>query len=191
MPVPPDPAPEETRPPVAHRSETAPVADRPAPSRRRGVQLGVLAVVVVAVVVALAVALGGGGKGKAPQPAGPSPAAAEVDALHRLGSVLAVASQGRTLIVSGDYNGAIANRRAVLRLLDDLANVPADLVSSVAALRAAEAASLDADQALRACRGACSPASDAMATKLKRRFADLYNPIAARYGAQSFSPDLI
>jgi hypothetical protein len=106
-------------------------------------------------------------------------------------SILAVAGQGRGLIGQGDFNGAIANRRAVLRLLAGLGSVPADLRPSVAALRAAESASLAADDSLRSCGAGCSQAANDTATALKRRFTDLYDPLAMRYGTATFSPDQI
>jgi molecular chaperone DnaK len=189
-PEPTAPAAAQTWPTREQGSEKAAVAPQPAPpragGRRRALQVaGLVAVVVVAVAITLILA---GGKGS---PGTTTTTAAEVDALHRMENILAVAGQGRGLIGQRDFNGAIANRRAVLRLLDGLGSVPPDLTASVAALRAAESASLAADASLRSCGAGCSKAVNAMATALKRRFVALYNPLAAKYGTETFSPDLI
>jgi hypothetical protein len=143
-------------------------------------------VVALAVVIA-AIILGSGG--------GPTPDTAnrqaQLEALSRIDSILGVAAQGRRAIQANNFNGAIANRRAVLQLIDNLPPVPPDLVASLRTLRAAEAASLRADTLLGSCGVACSQLANDNATALKQQFAARFNPVAVRYATPVFSPDQI
>ncbi len=181
--------PATTRPTTEDRSQATPTTPAPIPSARAprsrlpAVVLAAVAVVAIAVVVVVLAAGGSNPK--------PGNRAAQVAALNRLDGILAVAAQGRAAIQANNFNGAIANRRAVLVLLDRLGPVPPDLVAAVRALRRAEEASLNYDTLAASCGVACSQRANANATAFKAQFAALFNPVAIRFGAPVFSPDEI
>jgi double zinc ribbon protein len=92
-----------------------------------------------------------------------------------------------------DFAAALRNRRALLAALDrlDLPAGAASLAPSVALLRAVLTASERADAAHLACGCETKLPSDVAADRLKRRFADRFDPFARRYLGHPIDPQQI
>ena len=103
--------------------------------------------------------------------------------LASLDSILNLAKTGRQALANGDITATIANRRTVLQELDAL-QPNSELSASVQALKAAESYSLHADTT---CGLSCSVSVDQHSTQLKQAFVAIFNPIAARYGTQTYA----
>jgi hypothetical protein len=114
---------------------------------------------------------------------GTPPAAQTTTQLATLDSILNIAATGRQALANGDITATIANRRTVLQELDAL-QPDSELSASVQALKAAESYSLHADTT---CGLNCSVTIDQRATRLKQAFLAIFNPIATRYGAQTYA----
>lgn len=114
---------------------------------------------------------------------GTTPTSQTPSQLASLDSILNLAETGRQALTNGDITATIANRRTVLQELDAL-QPDSQLSASVQALKAAESYSLHADTT---CGLNCSVSVDQGATRLKQAFLAIFNPIAARYGTQTYA----
>jgi hypothetical protein len=123
------------------------------------------------------------------QPTSPSTATAnaEAAAARTLAAIVRFSENGRAAVRSGNYGAAIANRQETLTRLDDLTGGSARLQRAKRSFQRAIAASLRSDEAYAS--GGDASQSDAAATQLKRRFVTQFNPIARRYGLETFSAD--
>jgi hypothetical protein len=184
----------------------------PAPgASKRGLVIGLAAVLAIAVAAVAGFALAGG-KDNAPTstgaavttgttttpidpttdpvPSPPAPAPAEnadereARLAARIAAIVSYSQAGRSAVRSGRYDDAIANRRSVLRRLRALSGVTGRLAGARATLERAMDASLQSDQSYAA--GADASGSDAEATRLKAVFSRQWAPIADAHGLSRY-----
>jgi Prokaryotic RING finger family 1 len=122
----------------------------------------------------------------APPPAS-SPPSPEEEAATELADVVQLSEEGRAAVVAHEYGAAIANRRAVLTRLRGVRPRTARLARAKAAFARAMQMSLRSDE--RYANGLDATGTDKAATRLKRRFVRLFDPVASEYGLQRFSAD--
>jgi Prokaryotic RING finger family 1 len=187
----------------AYEGQPAPA---PAPRRAdagargsRSLLIGILAGVLLAGAAVTAFLLVHGSTGntstKAPSTVAQSPPPApptslvrgEKDAAAELADIVELSKAGRVAVVARRYDAAIANRRDVLARLRSLSPRTARVERAKAAFTRAMEMSLQSDE--RYANGLDATGTDKAATRLKRRFVRLFDPIAADYGLESFSAD--
>jgi Prokaryotic RING finger family 1 len=186
-----------------HPSSQAPrpsPADAPAWRGNRTLLVGILAGVLLAAAAVAAFLVvhrsAGGGHTSPPPPvtvtsSAPTPTSSplspEEEAAIELANVVQLSEEGRAAVVAHQYDAAIANRRAVLARLRSVRPRTARLAQAKAAFAWAMQMSLRSDE--RYANGLDATGTDKAATRLKRRFVRLFDPIASEYALPRFSAD--
>jgi len=120
-------------------------------------------------------------------PPSPPPPSSEEQAASELADIVQLAEEGRAAVVGKRFGAAVANRRAVLARIRVLAPGSARVAQAKATFARAMQMSLQSD--VRYMNGLDATDTDRAASRLKRRFVTLFDPIAADYGLPSFSAD--
>jgi hypothetical protein len=111
--------------------------------------------------------------------------ARQQDLAGEIADILVFSQAGRRAVRAGRFQDAIDNREEVLSRIDNVSGTTGRLAAARRQLRAAMEASLASDKAYAA--NASAAASDARATRLKRSFVHIWNPVAASYGLPEYS----
>jgi hypothetical protein len=109
----------------------------------------------------------------------------ESTVVSEIQDIIEFSRRGRTAVQEGRYEAAIRNRERVLARLDALETAPGRLGRAQRKLRQAMKASLASDRNYAAQIDASG--FDALATQRKHEFVELWNPVAARHSATTYT----